>query len=499
MSHGEFTRAAGRPSAFAGARRRLQDVSPTRAACACDRPPPGALRRAGALHRRVVKKGLAIDGWDDYYYNSAWQVLEVRRDTTQGQQAPVLRHQYVWSVRYIDAPVLRDENKDADGDCTDGDDERLYFCNDVNMNVVALVNDSNEVVERYRYDPYGRTSVLHGVKDAAGTDTSASEWNFRGPNKFDNELGFCGYWYDFRNGFYHVRHRAYYPNRGWLQRDPLGYVDGMSLYEYVESSPTLVLDPFGLQSTRTRDFDVHPAPPHRPDESPCPIAETTVPGEETLVLPAPAAPPEVVEVMDLTSYRYVTTQGVHTSLHVAVWNDDATAILGYSKWDFSGWNFPHGEIHGLDSILDPAPPENWSMRVRSSWAQDVAILDLLTAEYDAPPYYTLIPWNCWTWAVLRAWGLDWMIHPDSLGVEFNAWFRHQDRRRKQIAGQRLAKQRADWDKKLRKWKEERRKEWRERQRRQREIEARQRLREFDEQEKKRAKLGEVFSIDKMWD
>jgi len=239
MGYGEFTRAAARRSASAAARRRSHDASPLpsphRATCTYD-----------ALHRRVLKKGIAIDGWDDYYYNSAWQVLEVRRDTTQGQQAPVLRHQYVWSVRYIDAPVLRDENKDADGDCTDGDDERLYFCNDVNMNVVALVNDSNEVVERYLYDPYGRTSVLHGVKDAAGTDTSASEWNFRGPNKFDNELGFCGYWHDFRNGFYHVRHRAYYPNRGWLQRDPLGYVDGMSLYEYCAGRPIAGVDPDGL-------------------------------------------------------------------------------------------------------------------------------------------------------------------------------------------------------------------------------------------------------------
>ena len=239
MGYGEFTRAAARRSASAAARRRSHDASPPpsphRATCTYD-----------ALHRRVLKKGLAIDGWHDYYYNSAWQVLEVRRDTTQGQQAPVLRHQYVWSVRYIDAPVLRDENKDADGDCTDGDDERLYFCNDVNMNVVALVNDSNEVVERYLYDPYGRTSVLHGVKDAQGTDTSDHKWKVRGTNTFQNQLGFCGYWYDFRSGFYHVRHRAYYPNRGWLQRDPLGYVDGMSLYEYVQSGPVVLVDPYGL-------------------------------------------------------------------------------------------------------------------------------------------------------------------------------------------------------------------------------------------------------------
>jgi hypothetical protein len=34
------------------------------------------------------------------------------------------------------------------------------------------------------------------------------------------------------------------------QRDPLGYVDGMSVYEYVRSAATLWLDPFGLEGRR---------------------------------------------------------------------------------------------------------------------------------------------------------------------------------------------------------------------------------------------------------
>ena len=31
----------------------------------------------------------------------------------------------------------------------------------------------------------------------------------------------------------------------WARRDPLGYVDGMSLYEYVASKPTRASDPYG--------------------------------------------------------------------------------------------------------------------------------------------------------------------------------------------------------------------------------------------------------------
>jgi len=47
-------------------------------------------------------------------------------------------------------------------------------------------------------------------------------------------------------GLYHVRHRAYDPELGrWTRRDPIGYVDGMGLYEYVNSSAIDYVDPFG--------------------------------------------------------------------------------------------------------------------------------------------------------------------------------------------------------------------------------------------------------------
>jgi len=46
---------------------------------------------------------------------------------------------------------------------------------------------------------------------------------------------------------YHVRHRAYDPELGrWTRRDPIGYVDGMALYEYVEGQVMRGVDPFGL-------------------------------------------------------------------------------------------------------------------------------------------------------------------------------------------------------------------------------------------------------------
>ncbi len=78
-----------------------------------------------------------IDAYVHYFYNGAWQVLETRRSTSEntGPESLQPQYQYVWSQRYIDAPVLRDENTDADGLC---DDDRVYYLGDANFNVTTL-------------------------------------------------------------------------------------------------------------------------------------------------------------------------------------------------------------------------------------------------------------------------------------------------------------------------------------------------------------------------
>lgn len=43
-----------------------------------------------------------------------------------------------------------------------------------------------------------------------------------------------------------MRNRAYSPQVGWVQRDPLGMADGPSLYAYVRLQPTTLTDPTGL-------------------------------------------------------------------------------------------------------------------------------------------------------------------------------------------------------------------------------------------------------------
>ena len=67
-----------------------------------------------------------------------------------------------------------------------------------------------------------------------------------------SRIGYAGYQYDptfagLDRHLYHVRFRVYDAELGrWTRRDPLGYVDGRSLYEYVRSQSLAARDPFGL-------------------------------------------------------------------------------------------------------------------------------------------------------------------------------------------------------------------------------------------------------------
>lgn len=58
--------------------------------------------------------------------------------------------------------------------------------------------------------------------------------------------GYCGYVFNQESGFYTVRFRHYDPVWGrWIERDPAGYMDSMSLYGYGWGSPLSIVDPFG--------------------------------------------------------------------------------------------------------------------------------------------------------------------------------------------------------------------------------------------------------------
>jgi RHS repeat-associated protein len=200
------------------------------------------------LHRRTVKLKPNGANWDrrDYYYSCEWQVVEEREllnTASQTTVATVPKFQWLWDIRYIDAVLLRDENKDGDGDCVDGTDQRLYYAQDANFNTTALLDTSGNVVERVLYDAYGR----HTLYQVNWTTVHAS-------TVYNNEVLYASYRLNPESGMYQVRHREYHPTLGrWVQRDRAGYVDGANLQEYTGSNPAVRIDPSGLEWVK---FDI---------------------------------------------------------------------------------------------------------------------------------------------------------------------------------------------------------------------------------------------------
>ena len=107
--------------------------------------------------------------------------------------------------------------------------------------VAALIDNAGAVVERYRYDAYGQRIVLAG-------DGVTLRWG----SSYGNQVGFTGRYLDKETGLWHFRARYYSGSLGrFVNRDPLGYVDGRNLYQayFVPNKR----DPTGLAS---REFEI---------------------------------------------------------------------------------------------------------------------------------------------------------------------------------------------------------------------------------------------------
>jgi RHS repeat-associated protein len=185
------------------------------------------------VHRKVENSG-SLNEERVYLYDN-WQVAEELK--ADGGSWPTDR-QYIYGGRYIDEVLVMDVNTDpgTDNDCTDaGGSKRYLFCENNNWNVLALTDETGTVKERYEYDPYGAVTVT--VDDSSG-----------------NPYRFQGRRYDPEQGLYYFRNRTYSPSLGrFVQRDPIGYVDGMNLYAayFVPGG----VDPAGLARPKKDCYD----------------------------------------------------------------------------------------------------------------------------------------------------------------------------------------------------------------------------------------------------
>lgn len=237
-----------------------------------------------------------VDGSDKWFYDAfdeRWRHLARYRESDSSPKEDFVPHQAGPSGRggssYIDLLICR--NRDANTAWTSASDgvceERLYLCQALLGDVISIVSVSG-ISEWVSYSSYG---VPYGIPrgdsnsdgDCDSSDASqiqawigASHYDVRGDLDIDGDVDSGDYAIAFgavvvsgrgvlsqtdvrnRRGHhglpqnvslhYWGRWRVIQAVAGrWLRRDPAGYVDGTSLYEYVGSSPRNYADPSGLK------------------------------------------------------------------------------------------------------------------------------------------------------------------------------------------------------------------------------------------------------------
>jgi RHS repeat-associated protein len=177
------------------------------------------------------RRTLRVSGsTEEHFYYDGQQVVEVRQPDGQGGLEPAT--QYVWSLRYVDSPILRDSF--SSGTLVPAD--RLYYLTDANHNVTAVVDIAGDVQERYDYDAYGKFTIYDANWANPGTTSAVG-----------NTLLFAGQDVDVETGLQYSRARWYNAALGsFISRDPLGFdAEDANLYRYVFNSPANYTDPSG--------------------------------------------------------------------------------------------------------------------------------------------------------------------------------------------------------------------------------------------------------------
>ncbi|MEM8793694.1 MAG: RHS repeat-associated core domain-containing protein [Pseudomonadota bacterium] len=130
---------------------------------------------------------------------------------------PVLLREYIWLV---DRPFAVVEGG------------QTYWIHWDHLNRPVMATDaSGSVVWQATYTPFG------GIREVSVDTGALSSQNLRFP----------GQWFQSETGYHQNWHRDYDPTTGrYLQADPLGLVDGASVYGYAKQSPLRYTDPTGL-------------------------------------------------------------------------------------------------------------------------------------------------------------------------------------------------------------------------------------------------------------
>ena len=136
---------------------------------------------------------------------------------------------------------------------------RLYTRgSDKGGGIVGLIaqntTGTNAAVVYYQYDDLGSSSNLTSSSGSLASSYSYDPFGnllFSKSSSDTNRYLFSTKEFDPRSGLYYFGARYYDPEVGrWLTPDPMGFVDGMNLYAYVNNNPINLIDPYGYIGER---------------------------------------------------------------------------------------------------------------------------------------------------------------------------------------------------------------------------------------------------------
>ncbi len=106
----------------------------------------------------------------------------------------------------------------------DDSNDVTYLHHDRIGSTIATTNDTGAVIDTYAYSPWGECDDMSGTT-----------------------FGFQGQRFDHETGLYFMKARHYDPKIGrFLQPDPIGYGDGLNMYQFGYNNPNCFSDPLGL-------------------------------------------------------------------------------------------------------------------------------------------------------------------------------------------------------------------------------------------------------------
>ena len=133
---------------------------------------------------------------------------------------------------YIDEPIVRIATSNS---------ETTWYHRNQQYSIVACTDSTGAATERYAYTAYG----LPTIADGSGT--------VRTSTAIGNRYTYTGREWDGVLGLYHYRARMYEATVGrFCSRDPIGYEDGNSIYQYCSNEPLNFTDPSGYNKCKIK-------------------------------------------------------------------------------------------------------------------------------------------------------------------------------------------------------------------------------------------------------